>query len=166
MDKIQKFINALKNEIGYREKGYNWNKYAEYIDNNFPNFYNGKKQNQAWCCVFIHALGIQTFGYENALKMFGLKEHNSGAWCEGCANAYLSMGRRIKGKENIQIGDQVIFGNYSYDHTGIVYDIIDAERGIYLTIEGNYQDSVQVVKRFYSEMSFAGRPNWEAIEVV
>lgn len=164
MDNIQTFIDALKQEIGYKETGYNHNKFAQYIADNYPQFYNSpSKQNQPWCCIFIHTVMMQTFGYDETKLLTNLPDHNSGAGCEGCANAYRQGGQRIKGKENLQIGDQVIFGAYSYDHTGVIYDIIDGKKGIYLTIEGNYMDAVRVVKRNYNEMIFVGRPRWELL---
>lgn len=162
-EKIQEFMNALAAEIGYHEVGYNRTKYAEFIDTNYPNFYNGKKNGYPWCCVFPHAIGIQTFGYENALELFCVPEHNTAAGCSGVAGYYNQAGRRIKGRENLRVGDQVVYGSCSYDHTGIIYQVLDPIKGIYLVIEGNYQDSVCLVKRNYSEMIFVGRPRWECL---
>ena len=40
----KKVVETAMLEIGYKETGTNHNKYAEYIDKNYPNFYNGPKK--------------------------------------------------------------------------------------------------------------------------
>lgn len=161
---VKKFLDALYAELNYHEVGYNHNKYAQYIDKCYPNFYNScPKDGYAWCCIFPHAVGIQQFGYENAKKLFCVPEHNDAAGCSGVARYYREAGRRIIGCENLRPGDQIVFGSNSYDHTGILYQVIDGKNGIYRTIEGNYSDSVCLVERRYSQMIFVGRPNWAAV---
>lgn len=67
MDNKNELIKIALAEVGYVEKASNkdledktanagsknFNKYANDIDTNYPDFYNGKKNGYDWCDVFV-----------------------------------------------------------------------------------------------------------------
>lgn len=178
----EKLIAIAQAEVGYLEKatnanlddktanaGYNnWNKYARDIDENYPNFYNGKKNGYAWCDVFVDWCFIQAFGYANALKLLCAPEKSTGAGCGCSADFFRAAGRFFKAPKP---GDQIFFGAAGNEyHTGLV-SAVDGSR-VY-TIEGNASGSgVEangggVFAKSYAlgaaEISGYGRPDWSLV---
>lgn len=99
----------------------NWNKYADYIDRNYPNFYNGRKNGYPYCEVGVDCGFICTFGYENALKLLCQPEKSTGAGCSNSAQFYRENGQLYLYPE---FGDQVYFGDlYNEGHTGFVLEV-------------------------------------------
>lgn len=153
-----KVISLAKAEIDYKEKATNnnlesknenagnadWNKFAKYIDDNFPNFYNGKKNGYAWCDIFVDYLFLKSFGYGNALRLLCQPEFSYGAGCNMSLNYYKAQGRF---KEEPTIGAQIFFSytQGTINHTGIVVSF--DKKNVY-TIEGNSND--QVAERVYN----------------
>jgi peptidoglycan hydrolase-like protein with peptidoglycan-binding domain len=100
--KASAVIAIAENEVGYLEKatnsqlddkaanaGYNnYTKYARDIDENYPNFYNGKKNGFAWCDVFVDWCFIQAFGETTALKLLCAPQKSAGAGCPYSANYF------------------------------------------------------------------------------
>lgn len=163
-------------EVGYKEKqtnenlndktanagSNNFNKYANYIDTKYPNFYNGKKNGYAWCDVFVDCMFIWTFGYEEALRLLCQGEKSTGASCTSSYN-YFKWADRISDEPSI--GAQVFFtkdGKTSY-HTGIVVALNNFEICV---VEGNSADGVRKV--IYSRNSKLilgyGVPNYDPEE--
>lgn len=187
---IAALIAAARAELGYLEKrsnsqlydntanagSNNYNKYADFIDKNYPNFYNGQKNGFAWCDVFVDSLYIKTFGYDMALKLLCAPEKSSGAGCIYSANYYKAKGQFIKrGQGQPKVGDQIFFGSSgSETHTGIVAAVNDTT---VFTIEGNTSPSSGVIangggvyeKQYainYYYISGYGRPDYSLVKAI
>ena len=152
-------IQTALEEVGYLEKktneflddktanagDKNWNKYANFIDTQYPNFYNGKKNGYHWCDIFVDYCFIKTFGLDNALFLLCQPLKSGGAGCTVSRSYYKAKGQYQK---NPIVGAQIFFtkdGGKSCYHTGIVYAIED---GRVRTVEGNSSNGVR--KRSYS----------------
>lgn len=180
---IAALVARARGEVGYLEKrtnaqlddktgnaGYNnWNKYARDIDAQYPNFYNGRKNGYAWCDIFTDWCFIQTFGYENALKLLCASEKSTGAGCKYSARFYREKGQFYTSPK---VGDQIFFGPLGGEtHTGIVVDV----KGDYVyTVEGNTSPSSGVVangggvyeKSYNMKTQYIpgyGRPNYSIV---
>lgn len=178
-----KVIKIAQAEVGYLEKksnanlssktanaGYNnYTKYANDIDKNFPDFYNGKKNGYSWCDVFVDWCLIKAFGVDNALKLLGQPVKSCGAGCSWSARYYKNINRFYK---TPKVGDQIFFKDSSGDpcHTGIVYKV---SGGYVYTIEGNTSSAKGVVanggavatKSYainYNRIYGYGRPKYDA----
>jgi hypothetical protein len=150
-----KVISIAEAEVGYLEKktnsnlesktanaGYNnYTKYANDIDKNFPNFYNGKKNGYSWCDVFVDWCFVKAFGVDNALDLLGQPVKSCGAGCSWSARYFKNINRFYKSPK---VGDQIFFKDSSGDpcHTGIVYKV---SGGYVYTIEGNTSSASGVV---------------------
>ena len=99
-------------EVGYKEKASNsqldsktanaghnsWNKYAAYIDQNCPDFYNGKKNGFDWCDIFNDYLHIAAAGdAEVACKALYQPKNSTGAGCDYSAQFYRDNGAFVSG---------------------------------------------------------------------
>lgn len=128
-------------EIGYQEtpKGSNKNKYASYIDKNFPNFYNGAKNGSAaWCDIFVdYCVLVNCADEAEAEYVLCQPKKSCGAGCRFSYDYYKEKGRA--GKEP-RIGAQIFFGSSKPTHTGIV---IDLNNDSVFTVEGNSDDCVK-----------------------
>ena len=148
---VEKIIDLAKSEIGYKEKATNehlddkianaghanYNKYAKYIDDNFPTFYNGKKNGYDWCDVFVDYLFIKAYGFANALRLTCQPIKSYGASCTYSMACYKNNNRFGK---NPELGSQIFFGSGNEStHTGIV---IDYNANYVYTVEGNAGDGV------------------------
>lgn len=132
-------VKIAKEQIGYKEKGNNWNKFAEELDS--TDFYNGKKQNVAWCDIFFDwciwsACGKNT---AEAEKVLCQPKKSAGA---GCVYSYRYYKAEKRTGKTAKIGAQIFFGSSegSLSHTGIVVDIKD---GKVITVEGNTGNAVK-----------------------
>lgn len=139
-------------EIGYKEKASNSNldnktanagsnnytKYANYFDNECPNWYNGKKNGYAWCDMFVDWCFHMAYGHEDALRLLCQPEKSAGAGCTYSYGYYKAKGQV---GTTPRVGAQIFFGNSANNlsHTGIV-EKFDATY-VY-TIEGNTSDMV------------------------
>ena len=138
MSQIQKIIDFAASQLGYHENGTNITKYAEEIDRDYPDFYNGKKQGAAWCDIFVDYCFLHEFGEEQALYMLCQPKKSTGAGCKFSAQFYKSAGRWSNDPE---VGDQIFFySNGDINHTGIV---VDVDALVVRTIEGNASDEVR-----------------------
>ena len=147
----------------------NWNKYADYIDKNYPEFYNGRKNGYSWCDICVDCGFIQVFGYKNALKMLYQPERSAGAGCKYSANYYRANNAFYNYP---QVGDQVFFGDYGNEgHTGFV---VEVNGDFIYTIEGNTSSGYGVesngdgvyLKRYNIKTQYIpgyGRPNWSVV---
>ncbi len=171
-------IELAENEVGYKEKASNnkletktensgknnYTKYADYIDKNYPDFYNGKKNGYAWCDVFVDYLFIKSFGVENAMRMLYQPVKSCGAGCTYSMRYYKSANRFDKVPS---VGSQIFFGNRAEvsNHTGIVTSVSD--ECVY-TIEGNSSNGV--VRKTYSLSDKTilgyGHPMYDKEEIV
>lgn len=171
-------ISLAKAELGYCEKetnnnlddktanagNKNWNKYAHYIDETFPTFYNSRKNGYAWCDVFVDYLFLRSFGLDLALKCLYQPLKSGGASCTQSRAYYKAAGQYDK---HPQVGAQIFFtndGGKSCNHTGIVIKI----DSVYVyTIEGNSGDKVseRSYRRDNSTIDGYGHPNYTGEEV-
>ena len=156
-----KVVSWALGEVGYRAEPGDLNKYAAYIDETYPNFYNGKKNGYAWCDVFVDCGFIQCYGYENALRLLCQPEHSSGAGVGSSADYYRSAGRFYS---TPKVGDQIFFyipSTGSREHTGLV---VDVDGSTVYTVEGNTSNSVG--RRAYAlgdpTIYGYGRPDYDA----
>ncbi len=108
MNEVDKVLTIALDEVGYIEKKSNVNldskksnagnknftKYARDLDN-IPNFYNGKKQGYAWCCVFIDWCFIKAFGVERARSLLCYPKNSAGAGCLESIRYYKSQYRFV-----------------------------------------------------------------------
>ena len=148
---LNSVIETAKAEIGYKEGNNNYNKYAAYIDKNFPDFYNGRKQNVAWCDVFNDYLFLVNGTEDEALYALCQPRKSCGAGCKFSAQYYKSQGRWGK---TPQKGAQIFFGKEGNEqHTGIVISVSATK---ITTVEGNSNNEVR--KRVYAigDVNIAG----------
>ena len=69
--------NINNKELTFGESG-SYTKYGYEIDNTYNNLYDSKRNGKTpWNTVFVHWVFIKAFGYEEALKMLYLTEHNN-----------------------------------------------------------------------------------------
>lgn len=127
-------ISLCRQENGYQEKksnsqledktanagSNNFNKYAAFIDTNYPDFYNGKKNGYEWCDVYVDCMMIRAYGLDDALRLTCQPKKSLGAGVRYSYNYYKNAGR-ISDKPIP--GAQCFFGDKAkstYSHTGIV----------------------------------------------
>lgn len=157
MNQIQKIIEFAASQLGYHESGTNITKYAEEIDRDYPDFYNGKKQGAAWCDIFVDYCFLHEFGEEQALYMLCQPKKSTGAGCKFSAQFYKSAGRW---SNDPKVGDQIFFySNGDINHTGIV---VDVDTLVVRTIEGNASDEVRANTYTKTDERIAGygRPRY------
>lgn len=154
----QKVIDWALGEVGYHEGPNNWNKYAEYLDS-VPGFYNGAKQNQPYCDIFVDAGFVHCYGVVGAKDLLCQPDYSCGAGCLYSAGYFRSRGRFHE--SNPQPGDQIFFSykEGEVSHTGIVVEVTGYS---VVTVEGNTSD--MVAKRSYplsdARIYGYGRPDW------
>ena len=138
-------VATAKSEQYYEEKDNNWNKYADYIDHNYPNFYNYPKQNVAWCEVFAdYCILVNCSSEAEAEYVLCQPMKSAGAGCKESYAYYKKEGR--VGKEP-KLGAQIYFGSSeaTIKHTGLVTKVTQDK--VY-TIEGNSDNKVKA--HFYA----------------
>ena len=147
-----------ENEIGYEEGPNNWTKYAEDLD--AINYFNGPKQNVAWCATFTSwciwkAANPDPKGTALAAQYQPYND-NCGCGCSFNANYYRQAGEFYS---EPQEGDVFFCGTPGNEtHTGFVRRILG--NGKFTTIEGNHNDHVDSCTREISDMVGFGRPWW------
>ena len=140
-------------EIGYHEEGNNWTKYAKDLDT--IGYFNGAKQNIAWCCTYTawciwKASNPDPKGTALAAQYQPTRDN-----C-GCGVKYNAGYYKNKGKffSTPQEGD--VFFTKGYGHTGFVLKVNGD--GTFVTNEGNHNDAVGSTTRKVSDMEGFGRP--------
>ena len=179
MSELEKVLEIALDEVGYLEKKTNaqldskkanagrnnYTKYARDLDN-IKDFYNGKKNGYAWCCVFVAWCFYKAVGTDRARELLCYRIKSLGASCSYAKNYYKKQKRYFTSPKK---GDQVFFG---VGHTGIVYNV---DNNYIYTVEGNTSNSSEVVanggcvaKKKYrigsSSISGYGRPNYKIEE--
>lgn len=154
----EKVIGWALGEVGYHEGPNNWNRYAEHLDS-IPGFYNGPKQNQPWCDIFVDDCFVICYGVEAAKKLLCQPDYSCGAGCLYSMQYFQQAGQFHK--TGAQTGDQIFFSYQAGEisHTGIVVEVTNDH---VITVEGNTSDGVY--KRTYpifdSRIYGYGRPDW------
>lgn len=179
---IEKLIATAKKEVGYLEKASNkdldsktanagsenWTKYARDLDA-LGNVYNGPKQHQPWCDLFIDWCFITTFGLTLGMALLCQEYKGLGAGCTYSAGYYKKKGQFYT--SGPQPGDQIFFTNDNGKtscHTGLV---IDTDKSKVYTIEGNTSSAPGVIPNggAVADKSYLltsnriygyGRPDW------
>lgn len=160
MDK-KKVIEIAESQIGYKEKGTNQTKYAKFFDDEYPNFYNTKKQGAEWCDIFVDWCFVQTYGFKDALKLLCQPTKSCGA---GVSFSYDYFKKKGQVGSEPKVGAQVFFRKKKDDkkpcHTGLV---IAVEDGVVTTIEGNKSNSVKkCVYKTDAKIFGYGYPDYDA----
>lgn len=159
MSQIQKLIDFALSQVGYKESGNNITKYSAEIDQNYPDFYNGKKQGAAWCDIFVDYCFLHEFGEEQALFMLCQPKKSAGAGCKFSADFFKNAGRWSSSPE---IGDQIFYYDSKgvINHTGLVYKVDSMK--VY-TVEGNSDDQVKTHAYSLTNKKIAGygRPRYD-----
>ena len=165
-------ISLARQEVGYKEKktnsqlddktanagSGNYNKYAAYIDKNYPDFYSGKKNGYSWCDVFVDCMMIQAYGLDNALKLTCQPKKSLGASCTYSRGYYNSRGQL---SATPVLGAQVFFTEGGkITHTGLVVDMNATE---VLVCAGNTGDEVKEIwyKRTDPYIKDYGTPKYD-----
>lgn len=153
-----KVVSISSAEVGYREGGNNWNKFAAEIDPLKITW--GDKQNQPWCGEFVLFVFVTAFGVDAALSMLCSGNPTSIPLCSAGAQYFQDAGRWFRSPEE---ADVVFFYNGGgINHTGIVERV---SGGRVYTIEGNSGD--MVARRNYAigdgYIAGYGRPRWDVV---
>lgn len=151
----QKLISWATTQLGTRESGDNWNKYAE--DPRLVRLYGWSLQNQPWCDLFTDEAFIDCFGLETGAAMTYQRIGAGSAACRQSAQFFKDNGAFVQIPEP---GDVVFFYyDGAINHQGIVTGV-DGSR--ISTVEGNSSDAVSA--RSYqigaSNIAGYGRPKW------
>ena len=144
-------------ELGYTEAGNNWTKYA--MDLDAINYFNGPKQNVAWCGTYV-AWVIWKASYPDPkgtalAAQYQPSKDNCGCGVSFNAGYYKKKNRFFKAPKE---GD--VFFTKDYQHMGFV-DQVNSD-GSFVTNEGNHNDKVASVIRKISDMEGFGRPWYTA----
>lgn len=150
-----KVVAWAKAQVGTKETpmGSNKNPYSEYIDKNFPDFYNGKKNGIAWCDQFVDCGMLKCFGETDALRLTCQPKHSAGA---GVKYSYQYYKSKKQTSKTPKIGSQIFFGKTeaTLSHTGLVVGI-DKDGTIH-TVEGNKGNKVSDCKYKKGDSSIFG----------
>lgn len=147
---INEILELAKSQIGYKEHGKNGNKYAHDFDTIWTDWFNGKKDYNDWCAIFVAWLFVKRFEEKIASKMLN---HSSQYGKLSAVVQYLYrclMEVNRVGKDP-HPGDIIFYHNDKYEglaqlcHVGIVWKV---EGDYVTTIEGNSgKDSTEVATR-------------------
>lgn len=161
---VDKVLRLAAAQIGYKADAAKHNKYAQFFDNEYPDFYNGKKDGFDFCDIFVDWLFVQSFGFDPGREMLFQPLKSCGAGCSWSARYYKQAGAFYKNPER---GDQIFFADEDGPyHTGIIEKVDDEY--VY-TIEGNVgYDPLPTVRTFkYHKTNPAiygyGRPDWNVV---
>ena len=151
----EKLISWATAQLGTRESGDNWNKYAE--DPRLVRLYGWSLQNQPWCDLFTDEAFVECFGLETGAAMTYQRLGAGSAACRQSAQFFKDNGAFVQSPEP---GDVIFFYvGGAINHQGIVTGV-DGSR--ISTVEGNSSDAVSA--RSYqigaSNIAGYGRPRW------
>lgn len=136
MGEMEKVIKSFEEQIA---SGYTcvdkMNKYAKDIDDNHPDWYNGKKYGvgtKDWCTIFFDWNFINALGEDRARVVLNRPKKSCGAGVRYSREYLKNIGR--VGNEP-KVGCAVYFGDLPYPrHIGFVYKVTDS---MIYTYEGN-----------------------------
>lgn len=150
LDKKEPDVDQDGNLVVHPVKKNKYNKYAKYfedLDKNKPmieRFYDGSKQNEDWCAVFVHWVLFNVLGAEKARKALNIKKRQShAAGVEYDYWYYLELPQTQAMLLNhylVTPGDQAFFcGPKGLFHTGLVVGV--SGKYVYI-MEGNTNPQV------------------------
>lgn len=157
-----KLLSYAMDQLGYRESGDNWNKYAAMPE--MTQLLGWDAQNQPWCNIFVNACFISCFGLDTGAAMLYQPIGSGSALCRASADFFKTAGAWIERGRTPEPGDVIFFyRSGEINHMGIVSRVAG---GSVVTVEGNSGDSV--AERCYSVgdggIAGYGRPDWAAVE--
>lgn len=149
----EKLVSVATSELGYREGGSNYTKFA--ADPKIAQLYGWSPQNQPWCCTFVNWCFLNAFGYDLGSRL----TYGGTAACSNSAQLFRSAGAFVSTPE---VGDQAFYySGGGINHTGIVVAVNGSS---FTAIEGNYSDKVSKVQHSMSNVAGFGRPNWRLVD--
>ena len=157
-----KLLSYAMDQLGYRESGDNWNKYAAMPE--MTQLLGWDAQNQPWCNIFVNACFIACFGLEIGAAMLYQPVGSGSALCRASADFFKAAGAWIERGRTPEPGDVIFsFRNGDINHMGIVSRVAG---GSVVTIEGNSSDKVAERVYYVSDSKIAGygRPDWAVVE--
>lgn len=153
-------LEVAQNEIGYKESGTNWTKYARDLD--AVNYFNTKKQNVAWCSTFLNWCILKAClpsDRSDSSKKWDALYFTYEPSKDNCACGVPYWKTYFKNHKALysspKVGDIAFIGS---GHVGIVEKVNGSK---ITTIEGNHGDKVARVSRTISECSGFGRPRYD-----
>lgn len=147
-----KVVSIALSQVGYKEGANNWNKYAQDLD--AIGFYNGKKQNVAWCDVFVDWCVWQAAGKDKARALKALYEPTKDNCGAGCKYSAQYFRKNNAWSDTAVIGSQIFFGKRGEEsHTGLVVAI---GASTITTVEGNKGNEVKKCSYSKSDSKIAG----------
>lgn len=166
-------------EVGYTEKkalkdiwnkltgsgANNYTKYAWYFDNEYTDFYNGKKQGASWCDIFVDWCFVKAYGVDNALRLLCQPTKSSGAGCRYSLKYFMNDHRFFA---EPKVGDQIFFGTMTnVTHTGLVIKVDNKNKKVY-TIEGNKSNAVKECAYKITDNNIVGygRPDYAELPLL
>lgn len=153
-----KVLEIARGEIGYRESGTNWTKYAKDLDS--VHYFNYNKQNVEWCSTFINwciwkaCTSDSAMGRKWDALYFTYEPSRDNC---ACGVKYWKGYFRSHGalKSSPKAGDVAFIGS---GHVGLVEKVNGSK---ITTIEGNHGNKVARVSRSLSECTGFGRPRYD-----
>lgn len=152
--RIERFLETARKEIGYKETGVNITKYNAWADEN--DIWFTKVQGLAWCTTFVmwcieKAFNVDyDFDYKDVFCV-----DDTCCWSDAWMNNFKSKGRF---HEVPTIGDFA----FKNGHIAVV-EWADLIKGTVTVIEGNVDDSVKRSTYPISHFLGYGYPKWEDI---
>lgn len=144
-------------ELGYTEAGNNWTKYA--MDLDAINYFNGPKQNVAWCGTYV-AWVIWKASYPDPKGTALAAQYQPAKDNCGCGVSFNARYYKKKNKFFKAPKEGDVFFTKDYQHMGFV-DRVNSD-GSFVTNEGNHNNKVDSVIRKISDMEGFGRPWYTA----
>lgn len=169
MATVQEILDIARSQIGYNEKNDdtdldsfvsptdgdgNHTKYARDLAKH--RFFNGDKCGYWWCAVFVNWCALQLMKTKSATMKFLCEDGDLGAGCVYLRRYFKAHNRLYAAPK---VGDVVLFGQKEddSDHTGWVESV--GSDGDYVTIEGNWGNTVCRVEHNYKH-----DPYWKVCE--
>ena len=143
-------------EIGYHEEGNNWTKYARDLD--LIHYFNGNKQNVAWCATFTSWCIWKASNPDPKGTALAAQYQPRTDNC-GCGVKYNAQYYKNKGEFYSRPEPGDVFFTNGWGHTGFVDEV---NGNTFTTIEGNHNNQVDRCTRSISAMEGFGRPWYTA----
>lgn len=175
----ERIVELAQSQVGYKETGNNHNKYAQYFDTEKSKggpymWFNGKKQNTAWCSIFVNwdiVMVLATGDYKvlkdpDAVRIwlgYPSPANNCAAGCPYMWGYLKNKGWAVKNSAG-RPGDIIFFNTSSKcGHVGLIEKV---DNGNYYTIEGNKSNMVKRCSYSKTSSSIYGiiSPNYESLE--
>lgn len=150
---------ALAN-VGYKEAKGNKNKFAWYIDDHYPTFYNGRKNGTAWCDIYFdYCILYNAKSAKDAEYVLCQPSRSAGAGCKWSYQYYKAKGRTSK---TGHFGDQVFLNSDTKkcSHTGMIYKV-DAKYYYYVAGNDGNKVSKHKILKTSSKIYGFGRPRYK-----